>query len=107
MMTNNEVRKLPRKTIIIIVILFLAGFAVFMTLKTLKQDKMTEILASLGHKNIDKIEVINKLSVEDKETRYKSKVYKVIFHDKDLDKTCIGFIHMGRYNKNTKDLDCK
>ncbi len=106
-MGNNEVRKLPRKTIVIIIVLILAGLAVFMTLKTLKQDKMTEILATLGHENINKIEVINRLSVEDKETRYKSKVYKVRFFDKNLNKTCVGFIHMGRYNKNTKDFDCK
>jgi hypothetical protein len=106
-MAKSEVRKLPRRTIVIIGVLVLAGIAVFTILKTLKQDKMTEILATLGHSNIGKIEVINKLSVEDKETRYKSKVYKVRFYDEDLNKTCIGFIHMGRYNKNTKDFDCK
>jgi hypothetical protein len=107
MMENKEIRKLPRRTIIIISVLILAGIAVFTILKTLKQDKMTEILSTLGHSNIQKIEVINKLSVEDKETRYKSKVYKVRFYDNDINKTCIGFIHMGRYNKNTKDFDCK
>ena len=104
---SNEVRKLPRKTIIIIIVLILAGIAVFMTLKTLKQDKMSEILATLGHDKINNIEVINRLSVEDKKTRYKSRVYKVRFYDINLDKTCVGFIHMGRYDKKTKDLDCK
>ena len=104
---TNEVRKLPKKTVIIIAILVLAGIIVFFTLKILKQDKMTELLSTLGHKNIENIEVINKLSVEDKVTRYKSKVYKVRFFDNDLNKTCIGFIHMGRYNKNSVDLDCK
>ncbi|KAB7884160.1 hypothetical protein [Poseidonibacter ostreae] len=106
-MRNSEIRRLPRRTIVIITVLILAGIAVFTILKTLKQDKMTEILATLGHGNINQIEVINKLSVEDKETRYKSKVYKVRFYDNDINKTCIGFIHMGRYNKNTKDFDCK
>ncbi|WP_121627250.1 hypothetical protein [Poseidonibacter antarcticus] len=106
-MKNNEVRKLPKKTIIIIIVLILAGFAVFMTLKTLKEEKITEILVTLGHKDIKNLEVINKLKVEDKETRYKSKVYKVRFYDKNLNKTCIGFIHMDRYNKNSEDLDCK
>ncbi|KAB7887500.1 hypothetical protein [Poseidonibacter ostreae] len=106
-MSNSEIRRLPRRTIVIITVLILAGIAVFTILKTLKQDKMTEILATLGHGNINQIEVINKLSVEDKETRYKSKVYKVRFYDNDINKTCIGFIHMGRYNKNTKDFDCK
>ena len=107
MMPNTEVRKLPRKTVIIIAVLILAGIAVFTILNTLKQDKMTEILATLGHSNIKEIEVINKLSVEDKETRYKTKVYKVKFYDNDINKTCVGFIHMGRYNKNSKDFDCK
>jgi len=106
-MPNKEIRKLPKRTIIIISVLILAGISVFTILKTLKQDKMTEILATLGHSNIQKIEVINKLSVEDKETRYKTKVYKVRFYDRDMNKTCIGFIHMGRYNKNSKDFDCK
>ena len=107
MMPNTEVRKLPRKTVIIIAVLILAGIAVFTILNTLKQDKMTEILATLGHSNIKEIEVINKLSVEDKETRYKSKVYKIRFYDKDKNKTCVGFIHMGRNNKNSEDFDCK
>ena len=106
-MKNNEIRKLPKKTIIIIMILILAGFAVFMTLKVLKEAKMTEILSSLNYKNIKDLEVINKLKVEDKETRYKSKVYKVRFYDNNLNKMCIGFVHMGRYNKNSVDLDCK
>ncbi len=106
-MDNKEIRRLPLKTVIIIIVLILAGIGVFILLKTLKQDKMTEILATLGHSNIKKIEVINKLSVEDKETRYKSKVYKVRFYDNDTNKTCTGFILMGRYNKYTKDFDCK
>jgi len=106
-MKNNEVRKLPKKTIIIIIVLILAGFAVFMTLKTLKEEKITEILVTLGHKDIKDLEVINKLKVEDKETRYKSKVYKIRFYDNNLNKMCIGFVHIDRFNKYSEDLDCK
>ena len=68
---------------------------------------MSEIIATLGHKNIKDMEVINKLSVEDKETRYKSKVYKVRFFDNNINKTCVGFIHIGRNNTYSKDFDCK
>ena len=53
------------------------------------------------------IEVINKLSVEDNETRYKSSVYKVVFYDNNLKQTCIGFIHRNRDGSYTKDFDCK
>lgn len=104
---SYEVRKLPKKTVIIIVVMSLIAIVSFVFLQTMKEAKMTEIIATLGHKNIENMEVINKLSVEDKETRYKSKVFKVRFFDKDLNKTCIGFIHIGKNNHYTKDLDCK
>lgn len=104
---SQEIRRLPKKTIIIIVIMGIIAFGAFFVLKNLKEQKMTEIIATLGHKNVQDMQVINKLSVEDKETRYKSNVFKVRFFDKDLDKTCIGFIHIGKNNKYSKDLDCK
>ena len=103
----KNVRKLPRKTIIIISVLFLLGLMVFLSLKTLKEQKLTEIIQTLGHTNIKEVKVINKLSVEDKTTRYKSTVYKVMFNDLDLKQTCIGFIHREKNNTYTKDLNCK
>jgi len=104
---SQEVRKLPKKTIIIITVMCLLALVAFLVLKDLKEQKLTEIVGILGYKNISHIEVINKLSVEDKETRFKSKVFKIRFFDKDLDKTCIGFIHIGKNNQYTEDLDCK
>ncbi len=104
---NQDVRKLPKKTIIIITLMSLIAIAGYIFLQNMKELRMTEIIATLGHKNINDMEVINKLSVEDKETRYKSKVFKVRFFDKDLDKTCIGFIHIGKNRSYSKDIDCK
>mgnify|MGYP006946287565 CR=1 FL=1 len=104
---NQEVRKLPKKTVLIITIMTVIAIGGFVFLQSMKEQKMTEIIATLGHKNISDMEVINKLSVEDKETRYKSKVFKVRFFDKNLNKTCIGFIHIGRNNEYSKYLDCK
>lgn len=102
-----EIRKLPKKTIFLIIVMIIISIGVFVLLKTLKEQKITEILNTLGQKNITHLEVINKLNVEDRKTKYKSKVFKVKFFDKDLNKTCIGFIHIGRNNKYSKDLDCK
>jgi hypothetical protein len=104
---SQEIRKLPKKTVIIIAVLIGLGLAVFLGLKFLKEQKLAEVLVSIGHKNIKDLKVINKLSVEDKETRYKSDVYKVMFYDNDLNKTCIGFIHRERDSHYTKDFDCK
>jgi len=106
-MSDIEVRKLPKKTMITISVIVALALAIFLFLKIMKEQKMIEILATLGHKNVNSMEVINKLSVEDKETRYKSKVYKVRFVDNSINKTCVGFIHIGKNSKYSKDFDCK
>lgn len=106
-MSEVEVRKLPKKTIIYILVIIALSLIGFLFLQNLKEQKMTEILATLGHKNTKDMQVINKLSVEDKQTRYKSTVYKVRFFDNSTNKTCVGFIHIGKNNKYSKDLDCK
>lgn len=104
---ENQIRRLPKKTIISITIIIVLGIAIFFLLKDLKEQKLTEILANIGNTNIKNLEVINKLNVEDKETRYTSTVYKVVFYDNDLKQTCIGFIHRNRNGNYTKDFDCK
>ena len=104
---SDDVRKLPKKTIFLISIIIIIALAIFLILKDLKEQKLTEILATIGHTTIKDLEVINKLSVEDTETRYKSTVYKVKFYDNNLNQTCIGFIHRNRNESYTKDFDCK
>lgn len=104
---QTEVRKLPKKTVIVIGIIIALALVIFFVLKDLKEQKLAEILATIGHSNIKNLEVINKLSVEDTQTRYKSSVYKVIFYDNNLNKTCIGFIHKEKQEHYTKDFDCK
>lgn len=73
---NNEIRKLPKKTIIIIGVMIVIALIGFLFLKDLKEQKLIEILQTIGYKNIKDVTVINKLSVEDAETRYRSTVYK-------------------------------
>ncbi|TLP38345.1 hypothetical protein [Arcobacter arenosus] len=104
---NIEVRKLPKKTVIIIVIMSVICFLGFLFIMFTKNLKMEEVLHDLGHKNITNVKVINKLSVEDKETKVKSTVYKVMFLDKDLNKECIGFVHRSNHGKYNEDFDCK
>ena len=102
-----EVRRLPKKTVIIIsimTVLMIIGF-IFITLT--KNMKMEEVLSTLGHKNISDMKVVNRMSVEDKETKIKSTVFKVAFYDKALQKDCVGFIHRSNKGKYSKDIDCK
>lgn len=104
---QTPVRKLPKKTIFTISAIIIIALAIFFVLKFLKEQKLTEILATIGHNNVKSVEVINKLSVEDTETRYKSSVFKVRFYDDNLKQTCVGFIHVNKDGTYTKDFDCK
>lgn len=104
---NQEVRKLPKKTVTIIAVMIIIAIAGFLFLKNLKEAKLSEVVATLGHTNIKNMQVINKLEVEDKVTRYKSTVFKVKFFDINKNKTCIGFIHFKRDHKFSEDLECK
>ncbi|RXK13463.1 hypothetical protein CP965_06580 [Halarcobacter mediterraneus] len=104
---NSEVRRLPKKTIVIIIIMSLITVLGFIFVVFTKNLKMQEVLAELGHKHISNIKVVNKMSVEDTQTKIKSTVYKVIFFDEELNKECIGFVHRSNDGKYSKDIDCK
>ena len=106
-MNTHQVRRLPKKTVIVISIIIAIAFVIFYVIKDLKEKKITEVLATVGHSNITQLKVINKLNVEDKDTRYQSTVYKVIFYDNDLSQSCIGFIHQERNEQYKKDLNCE
>ena len=106
-MNTHQIRKLPKKTVIVISVIIVIAFAIFYVIKDLKEKKLTEVLHKIGHKNITQLKVINKLEVEDSETRYKSTVYKVLFYDNDLNQSCIGFIHKEKQESYSKDLNCK
>ncbi|MFW2600066.1 hypothetical protein [Aliarcobacter butzleri] len=104
---NYEVRKLPKKTVIIISLIVSIAIVIFLVQKTLKEQRFAEILATLGHTNITELKIINKLNVEDVQTKLKSNVFKVKFFDKDLNQTCIGFLHKEKDDLYSKDFDCK
>ena len=104
---NYEVRKLPKKTVIIISLIVSIAIVIFLVQKTLKEQRFAEILGTLGHTNITELKIINKLNVEDVQTKLKSNVFKVKFFDKDLNQTCIGFLHKEKDDLYSKDFDCK
>ncbi|MGB0989465.1 hypothetical protein [Halarcobacter sp.] len=104
---NVEVRRLPKKTVVIIAIMSIATIIGFGFIMMTKNLKMEEVLSSLGHEKISSIKVVNRMSVEDKETKVKSTVYKVTFFDETLNKECIGFVHRSNDGKYSKDIDCK
>ena len=104
---NIEVRRLPKKTIVIILIVSMITIFGYIFVTISKNLKMQEVLSTLGHEDISNIKVVNRLSVEDKETKVKSTLYKVTFFDESLKKECVGFVHRSNDGKYSKDIDCK
>lgn len=104
---NVEIRRLPKKTIVIISIISFITILGFIFVTFTKNLKMEEVLNTLGHKNISDIKVVNKMSVQDEQTRIKSTIYKVAFFDETLKKQCVGFVHRSNEGKYSKDIDCK
>lgn len=105
-MSQNEIRKLPKKTIFIITIIIAITLLGFLLITFSKQAKMEEVLNSLGHKNIESVMVYNVSPVEDQDTKKKGTLYKISFFDKESNKKCIGFIY--KHNSTYKeDIECK
>lgn len=105
-MSDIEVRKLPKKTIFIIIALIIVTILGFLFITFTKQAKIEEVLNSLGYKNIENVRVYNVSPVEDKDTKKKGTLYKVGYFDKDKNQECIGLIyrHDGKYKE---DIECK
>ena len=102
-----EVRKLPKKTVVLISVMSLILVVGFLLVMNSKNLKMEEILHSLGYNAITDVKVINKLSVEDKQTKEKSTVYKVAFTKIPSQQECVGFVHRDNKGTYSKDIDCK
>ncbi len=105
-MSQTEVRKLPKKTIFIIVTLIVVTIVGFILITLSKQVKMEEVLNSLGYKNIKNVIVYNVSQVEDGETKRKGSLYKIGFQNLDTNQECIGLVFKNN-NKYKKDIECK
>lgn len=105
-MSEIEIRKLPRKTIIIIGILIILSIAGFLLIKITKEDKMQNVLNSFGYKNVSDITVYNVSPVLDEKTNREGELYKISFTNNDTKQECKALIFQisGRFEK---DIECK
>ncbi|PLY08613.1 MAG: hypothetical protein C0626_12210 [Arcobacter sp.] len=105
-MSQPEVRKLPKKTIIIIVILTISCIIGYLLITLSRDAKISEVLNSLGYKNISSIKVYSVSQVEDEKTKLRSKLFKVSFTNDETNQECYGLIN--EYNGNfKKEIECK
>ncbi len=107
MSQNIEVRKIPKKHIVAIILTILVGVAFYAISTKLKEEKLREVLVTLGHPNIDHITIFKTHKVEDMEVKKKGTLYSLQFTDLDQQKECRGFVLYSYKKEYSKDLECK
>lgn len=107
MSQNIPVRKIPKKHIFTIALTIIIGLAYYFISTKLKEEKLKEILATLGHENISTITVFKTHKVQDPEVNKKGTLYSLKFYDSNLKKECRGFVLYNHKKEYSKDLQCK
>lgn len=103
---NVEVRKIPKKHMIAIIIVILVGIAYYIVSSQLRADKLEEILGKLGHPNVTDVTVYKVHKVEDPEVKKKGTLYSLKFKDLNTNQECNGFVLYDYKHQYSKDLDC-
>lgn len=104
---ENEIRKLPRKTIIIIGSLIALGIISFFLASAGKATKATKILAQLGLENVSNVRVYATQEFLREDINVKGMKYTVSFVNNKTNEECKGFILKDYKNNVEKDLLCK
>ena len=108
MSQNVEVRKIPKKSIYIIIGIVLLGGLALLATSLSQQMKMEEILQTLGYDNVTSITIYNKTPVQDDATGQRSELTKLNFKDLNTNQECFGFVLKDKKTrKYTKNIDCK
>ena len=106
-MAEYEVRKLPKKTIVYIVILVISGIIGFFIISGGKEVKVQKILAKVGYENVADITVFGEHEFLNQEINVKGKQYSIEFTDLNTQKRCRGFVFKDYKRNHMKDLECK
>lgn len=104
---ENEVRKLPKKTIVIMIILGLLGIIWFIAVAYGQSVKATKILNKLGYTNISNVKVYANHQFVREDINVNGFKYTVSFINKDTNEECKGFILKDFKQNVEKDLICQ
>lgn len=103
----NEIRKIPKKTMIIIGSLIGLGIVSFILASAGKATKAKGILEQLEYKNVSKIRVYKTQEILNEEINVKGMRYNVSFFDNETGQECKGYIVKDYKHNVFKDLICK
>lgn len=104
---ENEVRKLPKKTIVIMVILVILGLVWFILVSYGQATKVTKILHQLGYENVSNVRVYANHKFVRDDINVNGYKYTVSFKNVSTNEECKGFV-LKDFKKNVeKDLICQ
>ena len=104
---EQEIRRLPKKTVLWIAIMVFLGILTFIAVVYGKTVKATKILNQLGYENISNVHVYATQEFLNEDTNVKGMQYKVSFTNLENNQECRGFV-LKDYKRNIdKDLNCK
>jgi cell division septal protein FtsQ len=104
---ENEVRKLPKKTIVIMIILGLLGLVWFIVVGYGQSVKAEKILDKLGYKNVSDVKVYANHQFVREDINVNGFKYTVSFTNLDANEKCKGFILKDFKQNVDKDLICQ
>ncbi|MEA3553024.1 MAG: hypothetical protein U9R39_01335 [Campylobacterota bacterium] len=101
-----EVRKLPKKTIVYMVILGVLGIFWFFLVFFGQATKVTKILNTLGYENVSKVKVYANHQFLREDINVKGIKYTISFVNKETNEKCKGFVLKDFKRNVEKDLIC-
>ncbi len=104
---ETEVRKLPKKTVIWMIILGILGIVWFFLVAYGQETKVTKILATLHYKNISNVKVYANHQFLREDINVKGYKYSISFTNLDTNEKCKGFVLKDFKRNVTEELICK
>ena len=104
---ETEVRKLPKKTVLWMVVLGILGVVWFFLVAYGQESKVAKILNTLGYKDISNIKVYANHQFLREDINVKGYKYTISFTNKNTNEECKGFVLKDFKRNVTKDLICK
>ncbi len=103
---STEVRKLPKKTVIYLIILGVLGVLWFFLVSFGQATKVTKILQTLGYENVSKVKVYANHEFLREDINVKGFKYTISFVNKDTNEECKGFVLKDFKRNVEKDIIC-
>ena len=104
---ETEVRKLPKKTVIYMMMIGLLGFIWLFLVSYGQESKVIKILKTLKYNNVSNVKVYANHQFLREDINVKGYKYTISFTDLDKNEECKGFVLKDFKRNVTKDLLCK